>query len=428
MWDAEGDRYLDFFGGILTTMTGARAAGGHRRRSREQAGKILHTSTLYLIRPMVELAEEIAGLVGHPRRQGLLHDVGHARPTTPRCCCAVATAGPTRSSRCATATTAGRSPRSRITGNRGWSPTSLIAVPDLLRARRQPLPQPVRAVWRTPSSSTRASTDLREVHRHQDGRRRRLPDRRADPGRRRVHRTGPTGCSAPFAEGARRAPASCGSATRCRPGWGRTGEHFWGWQAHADGGATPDIVTFAKGIGNGLSVGGVIARAEIMDCLRGNSISTFGGSPITAAGALANLRYLLAHDLQGNAAKVGPILLDGLRELELADRRRRPRQGPDDRRRAGPAAHGIPRRTGARAGERRAGGDEAARAAGRQGRPVRQRAAHRATADAHRGGGGRGAGPAHRVDRGSGGGRTRVPRPSRRRWSHHDGRWSAMAW
>jgi 4-aminobutyrate aminotransferase len=98
-------------------------------------------------------------------------------------------------------------------------------------------------------------------------------------------------------------------------GWGRTGAHFWGWQAHAQGGVTPDIVTFAKGIGNGLSVGGVIARAEIMDSLKGNSISTFGGSPVTAAGALANLRYLLAHDLQANAANVGPILLDGLREL-----------------------------------------------------------------------------------------------------------------
>ena len=47
-------------------------------------------------------------------------------------------------------------------------------------------------------------------------------------------------------------------------GWGRTGEHFWGWQAH---GFTPDIVTFAKGVGNGLSMGGVIARAEIMDSL-----------------------------------------------------------------------------------------------------------------------------------------------------------------
>jgi 4-aminobutyrate aminotransferase len=54
-----------------------------------------------------------------------------------------------------------------------------------------------------------------------------------------------------------------------------------------------------------------------MDGLRANSISTFGGSPVTSAGALANLRYLLAHDLQGNAAKVGPILFDGLRALDL---------------------------------------------------------------------------------------------------------------
>jgi 4-aminobutyrate aminotransferase len=54
-----------------------------------------------------------------------------------------------------------------------------------------------------------------------------------------------------------------------------------------------------------------------MDGLRANSISTFGGSPVTAAGALANLRYLRAHDLQGNAAKVGPILFDGLRALDL---------------------------------------------------------------------------------------------------------------
>ena len=201
-------------------------------------------------------------------------------------------------------------------------------------------------------------------------------------------------------------------------GWGRTGEHFWGWQAHAQGGTTPDIVTFAKGIGNGLSVGGVIARAEIMDSLRGNSISTFGGSPITAAGALANLRYLLAHDLQGNAAKVGPILLDGLRELDspiVGDVRGKGLMIGVELVR--PAVHmaalraGAPRRARARAGERRAGGDEAARPAGRQGRPVRQRAAHRAPADAHPRGGDGGAGPAHGVDRGGGGGAPRRPRP-----------------
>jgi 4-aminobutyrate aminotransferase len=99
-------------------------------------------------------------------------------------------------------------------------------------------------------------------------------------------------------------------------GWGRTGEHFWGWQAHTAGrNVAPDIVTFAKGIGNGLSMGGVIARAEVMDCLRANSISTFGGSPLTAAGALANLRYLLDHRLQDNAARQGPTLFARLRGI-----------------------------------------------------------------------------------------------------------------
>ncbi len=90
-------------------------------------------------------------------------------------------------------------------------------------------------------------------------------------------------------------------------GWGRTGEHFWGWQAH-DANGKPDIVTFAKGVGNGLSVGGVVARAEIMNSIGAQSLSTFGGSPVTAAGALANLDYLIGHDLPGNAARVGAVL------------------------------------------------------------------------------------------------------------------------
>jgi 4-aminobutyrate aminotransferase len=95
-------------------------------------------------------------------------------------------------------------------------------------------------------------------------------------------------------------------------GWGRTGEHFWGYQAHA---VTPDLLTFAKGLGNGLAMAGVVARAEIMDCLRANSISTFGGNPLATAGALANLEYLLENDLQTNAHKVGTQLKNGIHNL-----------------------------------------------------------------------------------------------------------------
>jgi 4-aminobutyrate aminotransferase len=95
-------------------------------------------------------------------------------------------------------------------------------------------------------------------------------------------------------------------------GWGRTGEHFWGYQSHD---ITPDLLTFAKGLGNGLAIGGVIARGEIMDCLDANSISTFGGNPLAMAGAKANLDYLIEHDLQTNASKVGRHLKSGIEGL-----------------------------------------------------------------------------------------------------------------
>ena len=60
-------------------------------------------------------------------------------------------------------------------------------------------------------------------------------------------------------------------------GWGRTGEHFWGYQAH---GVTPDLLTFAKGIGNGFALAGVVGRADIMESVPAISFSTFGGNPL----------------------------------------------------------------------------------------------------------------------------------------------------
>jgi 4-aminobutyrate aminotransferase len=103
-------------------------------------------------------------------------------------------------------------------------------------------------------------------------------------------------------------------ADEVQTGWGRTGDNFWGWQAHGQNGP-PDILTFAKGIGNGMSIGGVVARSEVMNCLDSNSISTFGGTQITMAAGLANLNYLVEHDLQGNARRVGGLLIERLRAI-----------------------------------------------------------------------------------------------------------------
>src|SRR4030095_8688789 len=99
-------------------------------------------------------------------------------------------------------------------------------------------------------------------------------------------------------------------ADEVQTGWGRTGDHFWGYQAHD---VVPDLITFAKGIGNGFALGGVVGRAEVINAVPAISFSTFGGNPVSAAAGNAVLDYVLSHDLQANAKRVGTILLDGLR-------------------------------------------------------------------------------------------------------------------
>jgi 4-aminobutyrate aminotransferase len=99
-------------------------------------------------------------------------------------------------------------------------------------------------------------------------------------------------------------------ADEVQTGWGRTGDHFWGYQAHD---VVPDLITFAKGIGNGFALGGVVGRADVVNAVPAISFSTFGGNPVSAAAGNAVLDYVLDHDLQANAKRVGTILLDGLR-------------------------------------------------------------------------------------------------------------------
>src|SRR5215210_3208347 len=97
--------------------------------------------------------------------------------------------------------------------------------------------------------------------------------------------------------------------------FGRTGSHFWGIEAFD---VEPDLITMAKGLGNGLSIGAVMGRAEIIDSLSPKQhVSTFGGNHLSTAGALASLNYVLEHDLQKNADEVGGYLKDRL--LKMAE-------------------------------------------------------------------------------------------------------------
>jgi 4-aminobutyrate aminotransferase len=307
VWDADGKRYLDFFGGILTTMT-AHALPEVTKAVSEQAGRIIHSSTLYLNRPMVELAEQIAAVSAIPDAKVFLTTSGTEANDT-----ALLLASTLRRSNQILALRNSYHGRSfstiAITGNRSWSPTSLSPFQTYYVHGGQQYRSPY-AGLSDGEYIAACVADLQDVLDQSGGD---IAAFIAEP----IQgvggfTSGPDGLLGAFAE-VLRERGILWISDEVQTGWGRTGEHFWGWQAH---GAVPDIVTFAKGVGNGLSMGGVIARAEIMDCLGANSISTFGGSPLTAAGALANLRHLLDHDLQTNAARHGPALLDGLRALE----------------------------------------------------------------------------------------------------------------
>jgi 4-aminobutyrate aminotransferase len=101
-------------------------------------------------------------------------------------------------------------------------------------------------------------------------------------------------------------------ADEVQTGWGRTGDEMFGIQ-HWN--VEPDMMVFAKGLANGYAVGAFIARKEVADAYSGPNISTFGGNPVTMVAAMTNVDYIRKHDLAGNAARMGALLVDGLREL-----------------------------------------------------------------------------------------------------------------
>ncbi|MFJ2920979.1 aspartate aminotransferase family protein [Streptomyces sp. NPDC087307] len=307
VWDADGRRYLDFFGGILTTMT-AHALPEVTKAVTEQAGRIIHTSTLYLNRPMTELAERVATLSGIPDARVFFTTSGTEANDT-----ALLLATAYRRSNQILAMRNSYHGRSfsavSITGNNAWSPTSLSPLQTLY----------VHGGVRTRGPYAHLGdaefieacvADLEDLLGHTWTPAALIAEPIQGVG---GFTSPPDGLYAAF----RRVLDRHGVlwiSDEVQTGWGRSGEHFWGWQAHGENGP-PDILTFAKGIGNGMSIGGVVARAEVMNCLDANSISTFGGSPVTMAAGLANLSYLLEHDLQGNARRVGGLLIERLRAI-----------------------------------------------------------------------------------------------------------------
>jgi 4-aminobutyrate aminotransferase len=311
VWDGEGNEYLDFFGGIVTTISG-HAVPEITDAIKSQVDKIAHTSTLYLIEKQIELAEKLIELApisgekkaffvgsGSEANEAALLFATRYRNSTEIIALRSSYHG-------STFMTMG------ATGQSTWSASSRSAL-DVAYARN---PYALRcALCRNEGGcNLLCADDVRAVVEEET-----------------------TGNVAAFiAEpiqgvgGFVEAPPGYFERVKeilderdillisdeVQTGFGRTGGHFWGIEAFD---VEPDMIVMAKGLGNGLAIGAVVGRAEVVESVAPNlHLSTFGGNPISTAGALANLNYILDNDLQANANAVGTHLKDRL--LKLAER------------------------------------------------------------------------------------------------------------
>ncbi len=307
VYDVDGREYLDFFGGILTISVG-HCNDKVVAAVEEQARKVQHTSTLYPNEPQVRLAEKLAAVTPGALQQSFFTNSGTEANET-----AVLAAQLYTRRHEVIALRHGYSGRSHLAmslaGQYTWrlGPT---AVPNVHHI-------PNAYCYRCPFGLTYPSCDLKcakdlesAIQTATSGK---VAAFIAEP----IQGLG--GFITPPREYFREVVEIVhryGGLFICdevQSGWGRTGGKMFGieqWDVE------PDVMTFAKGMANGVPVGGTITRPEIADSVRGLSISTFGGNPVTCAAALATLEVIESEGLVANAARRGRQLREGLEALQ----------------------------------------------------------------------------------------------------------------
>jgi 4-aminobutyrate aminotransferase-like enzyme len=305
--DAEGREYLDFFGGILTVSIG-HCDPRVNDAVKLQMDRLGHVSTLYPTLPIVELAERLARLTPGRLQKCMFTASGTEADET-----AVALAQVYTGSIELVALRHGYSGRSMLaqslTAHSPWRavPTQIAGIKHGLApyCYRCPLKQTY------PSCKVACATDLEELIKTTTTGK--IAGFLAEP----IQGVG--GFITPPAEYFEIAVdiiRKYGGVFICdevQTGFGRTGGKMFGIEHW---GVEPDIMTMAKGVANGLPLGVTIATPEIADAFKALQISTFGGNPISCAGANATLSVIEEEDLAGNAARQGERLRAGLEELQ----------------------------------------------------------------------------------------------------------------
>ena len=307
LFDETGRRYLDLFGGIVTVSCG-HCHPKVTARIREQVETLQHATTIYLHPNMPRLAEKLASKL--PPGLDVTYFVNSGSEANDL---AITLArlytGHTDVIALRNAYHGGSPSAMGLTSHHTWKLPTLQG-PYVHHAL---CPEPYRsALGGSPEEVAAASAaDIGELIRYS------TPGRIAAFIAEPIQGVGGVTSAAPnyFREAYRIAREHGGLciSDEVQTGFGRTGEHYWGFENF---GVVPDIVTTAKGFGNGVPLAAVTTRREIAEVLAQRlHFNTFGGNPVSMAAGLAVMEVIEEEGLQRNALVVGRRLKEGLQRL-----------------------------------------------------------------------------------------------------------------
>src|SRR5262245_62149485 len=310
VWDERGTRYLDAFAGIVTISVG-HCHPYVVQKVREQVGKLQHTTTIYLHPAIGLFGQKLAGHM--PMESGLsVSYFTNSGSEANELAVLMAREYSGRSEIIAlrNAYHGGTSMTMGMTAVGTWKFKSNLAT----NIKHAAAPYCYRCPYGLtyPSCDIRCARDVEDLIRHETS---------GEPAcfiAETIQGVG--GAVTPPPEYfpivydiVHRFGGLC-IADEVQTGFGRTGTHFWGFE---NWGVRPDMVTMAKGIGNGAPLGACVTRPEIAKTLTSRvHFNTFGGNPISMTQGLATLEVIERENIQENARVVGEHLQARLLDLQ----------------------------------------------------------------------------------------------------------------
>src|SRR5207249_5130319 len=313
VWDENGRRYLDALGGIVTVSVGH----CHPRlveAARRQNETLQHSTTIYLHPNIAEYAKKLATKMPGDLKVCYFVNSG-SEANDLALLMARAYTGNYDVIALRNAYHGGSTLTMGTTGNRGWK----FNVPHSFGVHHAITPDPYRGMWGCADADAgkKYAADLKSLIDF------------ATPGQVAAFIAesiqGVGGCVV-FPENylkhvyeyVRAAGGVC-IADEVQTGFGRTGTHYWGFETQ---GVVPDIVTMAKGIGNGAPLGAVVTKPKIAATLAQRThFNTFGGNPVVCAQGSAVLDVIDREKLQANALRIGTQIFAGLERLKAKHNR-----------------------------------------------------------------------------------------------------------